>query len=100
MRSFSCVLLCPSIRLSVCSVFNALIFGAVAAGQAGSFAPNYAKARVSANRIFALINRIPAIDSYSPEGEKPEKVTHHITVAGWNGTPCTAAYIYLCIYEV
>ena len=53
-------------------MFNALIFGVVAAGQAGAFAPNYAKARVSANRIFALLNRIPAIDGYSVEGEKPE----------------------------
>ena len=92
---FLLCLLWLSIRLSACSVFNALIFGAVAAGQAGSFAPNYAKARVSANRIFALINRIPAIDTYSPEGEKPEKVTHHTTV---DETPCTAIYIIsLCM---
>ena len=74
---------CLSVCLSVCRVFNALIFGAVAAGQAGAFAPNYAKARVSANRIFALLNRIPAIDSYSPEGEKPEKVTPHNNVPSW-----------------
>ena len=68
----------PFVRL--CRVFNALIFGAAAAGQAGSFAPNYAKARLAANRIFALIDRIPEIDSYSPQGEEPETVTHHTTL--------------------
>ena len=62
--------ICLSVCL--CRVFNALIFGAAAAGQAGSFAPNYAVARLAANRIFALIDRIPEIDSYSLVGEKPE----------------------------
>ena len=65
--------ICLSVCL--CRVFNALIFGAAAAGTAGSFAPNYAKARLAANRIFALIDRVPEIDSYSEEGEKPERVT-------------------------
>ena len=39
-------------------------------GQAGAFAPNYAKAKISANRIFALLDRRPAIDSYSEDGSK------------------------------
>ena len=44
----------------------------MAAGQAGAFAPNYAKARLSANRIFALLNRLPATSVYfSEEGAKP-----------------------------
>ena len=51
--------------------FIALVFGAVGAGQAGAFAPNYAKAKLSANRIFALLDREPVIDSYSEEGAKP-----------------------------
>ena len=52
-------------------VFMALIFGAFAVGQAGAFAPNYTKARLSANRIFFLLDRKPLIDGYSEEGSKP-----------------------------
>ena len=52
-------------------VFTALIFGAMMAGQAGAFAPNYAKAKISANRIFSLLDREPLIDNYSEKGEKP-----------------------------
>ena len=51
-------------------VFIALVFGALTVGQAGAFAPNYAKAKISANRIFALLDRRPAIDSYSEDGSK------------------------------
>ena len=51
-------------------VFFALVFGAAGAGQAGAFAPNYSKARLSASRIFNLLDRMPEIDSYSEDGEK------------------------------
>ena len=51
-------------------VFIAVVFGAFTIGQAGAFAPNYAKAKVSANRIFALLDLKPAIDSYSEEGDE------------------------------
>ena len=40
-------------------------------GQASSFAPDYTKAKVSAARIFAMLDREPDIDSYSEEGDKP-----------------------------
>ena len=50
-------------------VFTALIFGAISVGQAGAFAPNYTKARISANRIFHLLDRVPLIDGYSIDGE-------------------------------
>lgn len=40
------------------------------AGQIAGFAPNYIKAKISAARIFALLDRVPLIDSYSTEGEK------------------------------
>ena len=43
--------------------------------QISGFIPNYAKARLSAKRIFALEDLVPAIDSYSEEGEKPVSVT-------------------------
>ena len=52
-------------------VFSAVIFGALGVGEAGSFAPNYAKAKLSANRIFFLLDRKPEIDGYSEEGVVP-----------------------------
>ena len=51
-------------------VFFAIIFGAFAIGQASAFAPNYSKAKISANRIFFLLDRQPVIDNYSEDGEK------------------------------
>ena len=51
-------------------VFFALVFGAGIAGQASAFASNYAKAKLSASRIFQLIDRVPVIDSYSEDGQK------------------------------
>ncbi|KAL5491961.1 hypothetical protein EMCRGX_G017341 [Ephydatia muelleri] len=62
-------------------VFLAVIYGALAAGQAGSFAPSYTNARLSANRIFALLNRIPATNNYcSEDGHKPDRITGAINV--------------------
>ena len=51
-------------------VFMAIVFGAFSVGQASAFAPNYAKAKTSAKRIFFLLDRVPLIDNYSKEGEK------------------------------
>ena len=59
------------VYLYLYSVFFALIFGIILASQGSSFAPNYAKARLSAKRIFALVDLVPSIDSYSEEGDKP-----------------------------
>ncbi|XP_035688026.1 ATP-dependent translocase ABCB1-like isoform X7 [Branchiostoma floridae] len=53
-------------------VLGAIIFGAMAIGQASSFAPDYAKAKSSATKMFQLFDRQPAIDSSSEEGEKPQ----------------------------
>ena len=60
---------------NVFRVFIAVIFGAFSIGQASAFAPNYAKAKLSANRIFALLDRVPLIDNYSEDGEK---LVHYI----------------------
>ena len=49
-------------------VLFALIFGAMAVGQAGAFAPDYSKAKLSAKRIFAMLDREPVIDNYSEKG--------------------------------
>ena len=52
-------------------VLFALIFGAFAVGQASAFAPDYSKAKLSANRIFAMLDREPVIDNYSKDGLEP-----------------------------
>ncbi|XP_045244629.2 phosphatidylcholine translocator ABCB4 isoform X3 [Macaca fascicularis] len=52
-------------------VFSAIVFGAVALGHASSFAPDYAKAKLSAAHLFMLFERQPLIDNYSEEGLKP-----------------------------
>lgn len=51
-------------------VVLATVFGALIAGQIASFAPDYVKAKMSAARIFLLLDRVPEIDSYSEEGQK------------------------------
>ncbi|KAM6315134.1 ATP-dependent translocase ABCB1-like [Aegotheles albertisi] len=56
---------------SVFLVFSAVVFGAMALGQTSSFAPDYAKAKVSAAHLFQLFERVPLIDNYSEQGEKP-----------------------------
>jgi len=50
--------------------FTCVLFGAMAAGQASSFAPDYGKAKMAAARLFALFDHVPSIDSSSDEGYK------------------------------
>ncbi|XP_075422827.1 ATP-dependent translocase ABCB1-like isoform X2 [Ascaphus truei] len=50
-------------------VFSAIIFAAMNVGQSTSLAPDFGKAKVSAQRIFKLLDRKPPIDSYSDTGE-------------------------------
>ncbi|ESO02187.1 hypothetical protein HELRODRAFT_188615 [Helobdella robusta] len=52
-------------------VFGAIIFGAMALGQASQFAPDYAKAKASIGRVFKLLDSQPSIDIYSEGGAKP-----------------------------
>lgn len=52
-------------------MFAAVVFGAMAVGQASAFAPDYGKAKAAAARVFALVDQQPTIDSYSTEGTKP-----------------------------
>ncbi|NXP51177.1 MDR1 protein, partial [Heliornis fulica] len=61
-------------------VFSAVIFGAMALGQSSSFAPDYAKAKISAAHLFQLFQSVPSIDNYSEEGEKPETFGGSITI--------------------
>ena len=55
-------------------MFSAVVFGAMAIGQASSFAPDASKAQASAVQIFALLDMEPSIDSESTEGLKPAQV--------------------------
>ncbi|XP_065884882.1 ATP-dependent translocase ABCB1-like [Dysidea avara] len=64
----------------IITVFFALFFGILSAAQASTFLPNYAKARLSAKRIFAMEDLVPAIDSYSEEGEKPENIDGQVSL--------------------
>uniref|UniRef100_A0A667YLB0 ATP-binding cassette, sub-family B (MDR/TAP), member 4 n=1 Tax=Myripristis murdjan TaxID=586833 RepID=A0A667YLB0_9TELE len=58
---------------SVFLVISAVLYGAMAVGEANSFTPNYAKAKMSASHLIMLMNREPAIDNLSEEGESPDK---------------------------
>ncbi|XP_036102170.1 phosphatidylcholine translocator ABCB4 isoform X6 [Molossus molossus] len=60
-------------------VFSAIVFGAVALGHASSFAPDYAKAKLSAAHLFMLFERQPLIDSYSEEGLRPDQFQGNVT---------------------
>ncbi|XP_027429377.1 phosphatidylcholine translocator ABCB4 isoform X6 [Zalophus californianus] len=60
-------------------VFSAIVFGAVALGHTSSFAPDYAKAKLSAAHLFMLLERPPLIDSYSEEGLRPDKFEGNVT---------------------
>ena len=50
-------------------VFIAIVFGGAAIAQASAFAPDFTKAKLSANRIFFMLDRQPLIDNYSEDGE-------------------------------
>lgn len=56
---------------STCRVYSAIVFGAMALGQTASFTPDYAKAKIAAAQMFALFERVPLIDNYNEDGEKP-----------------------------
>ncbi|XP_047125215.1 ATP-dependent translocase ABCB1 isoform X3 [Hydra vulgaris] len=50
-------------------VVFAVVFGALIAGQISSMAPNYMEAKISAARMFKLLDKIPMIDSFSSCGK-------------------------------
>ncbi|XP_053323209.1 ATP-binding cassette sub-family B member 5-like isoform X2 [Spea bombifrons] len=59
-------------------VFSLLAYGAISVGQTLSFAPDYAKAKSAASYLFHLFERKPVIDSYSQQGQKPDKFQGHL----------------------
>ena len=55
----------------ICRVLVALMFGALITGQNIALAPNYSEAKVSARKIFAVLNQTPNINARSKEGLAP-----------------------------
>ncbi|KAM4736476.1 ATP-dependent translocase ABCB1 isoform 1-T2 [Anableps anableps] len=53
-------------------VISAVLFGAMAVGEANSFAPNYAKAIISASHLMMLLSKEPEIDNLSEQGDTPD----------------------------
>ncbi|XP_051708698.2 ATP-dependent translocase ABCB1 isoform X2 [Oryctolagus cuniculus] len=51
----------------------------MAVGQVSSFAPDYAKAKISASHIIMILEKLPKIDSYSTEGLKPGTLEGNMT---------------------
>ncbi|KAM3928003.1 ATP-binding cassette sub-family B member 5-like [Leptodactylus fuscus] len=62
-------------------VFSCITYGAITVGQTLSFAPDYAKAKSAASHLFSLFYTAPSIDSYSMEGQKPEKFEGNLDLA-------------------
>lgn len=56
------------LRFFIC--FSAIIFGAQSAGTIFSFAPDMGKAKQAAQELKTLFDRVPAIDSWSQDGER------------------------------
>ncbi|XP_063777549.1 ATP-dependent translocase ABCB1-like isoform X2 [Pseudophryne corroboree] len=63
-------------------VFSAIVFGAMALGEASSLTPDYAKAKMSAAQIFHLLEKEPLIDSYSTDGQRPPQCDGNVTFRG------------------
>uniref|UniRef100_A0A3P8Y2G2 ATP-binding cassette, sub-family B (MDR/TAP), member 4 n=1 Tax=Esox lucius TaxID=8010 RepID=A0A3P8Y2G2_ESOLU len=63
-------------------VISTMLYGAMAVGEANSFTPNYAKAKISASHLMMLINREPAIDNCSQEGETPDHFDGNVCFEG------------------
>ena len=58
--------------------FSAIIFGAQSAGTIFSFAPDMGKARQAAKELRTLFDRVPEIDSWSPDGDRVSTVEGNI----------------------
>ncbi|NXD83760.1 MDR1 protein, partial [Halcyon senegalensis] len=61
---------CLSNFENVFIVFSSIIFAAMNVGQSASLAPDFGKARMSAQRIFQLLDRKPLIDRKKKEKKK------------------------------
>ena len=72
----------------VSRVFGAIVYSATGVGQMSHFAPDAGKPKAAANRLFHLLDRQPAIDSTSTEGQKPVSFAPTLTII----TICCVAF--------
>lgn len=65
------------------SVVMTILYGAMAVGEANTYAPNYAKAKLAASHLMMLIYRKPLVDNLSEEGASPvnNQPPHKLPVA-------------------
>jgi len=63
---------------TVLTVLFAVIIGAFSLGSLGPRVEAFAKASSAARKIFQTLQRIPTIDSFDPNGEKPENIKGNI----------------------
>ncbi|XP_077383146.1 ATP-dependent translocase ABCB1-like [Festucalex cinctus] len=63
-------------------VIMAILYGSMAVGEANSFTPNYANAKMSAAHIMMLLNRKPAIDNLSHEGQSLDQFDGNVNFEG------------------
>ncbi|XP_051921770.1 ATP-binding cassette, sub-family B (MDR/TAP), member 4 isoform X17 [Hippocampus zosterae] len=63
-------------------VLLAIVYGSIAVGEAHSFSPNYAKAKLSAAHIMMLLDRQPAIDNLSHEGQSLDQFDGNVQLEG------------------
>jgi ATP-binding cassette subfamily B (MDR/TAP) protein 1 len=59
-------------------VYSAIIGGAQAAGAIFSFAPDMGEARDAAKLLKSFLNRVPAIDHWSSEGKKIDRLSGRV----------------------
>jgi ATP-binding cassette subfamily B (MDR/TAP) protein 1 len=68
-------------ELNVGLVMNVLFAVIIASISLSTLAPNieaFSKATAAAQKIFQTIYRVPSIDSFSEEGEKPERLVGNL----------------------
>ena len=69
----------PFNKLYYYRVFSAIVFGALSLGETSSFVPDYTKAKQSAARLFAILERTSQINTDNEGGEKTVNVIYTIT---------------------
>lgn len=67
-------------------VISAILYGAMAVGEANSFTPNFAKAKLSAAHLMMLIHKESAIDNLSENGQSPVRYTHLLFIQATDTT--------------
>lgn len=81
---------------TVLTVFFSVLMGSMALGQAGQQFAVIGTAQGAASAIFEVIDRIPEIDSYNPDGKQPKELKGRITVENLRFAYPTRKEITIC----